>query len=272
MNEPKDKLLAGEHYGSVFHKCRTATAVISESVYPCSLCLPEHAHELGFFTLILDGYYSEIINGRTVTYSPRTVLWRQAELSHKDRIEAGRSRFFFVEIHGESARSVDDYERIPAHLAERGGLLADITDRLRAEVIACDPRSESIVDGLTLELLGALATKGCAPEWHRPRWLSKVVDRLHGDITAEPTNGELAAEAGVHPVHLATVFRRFHHQTIGDYVQQLRVERAIDLLKRRSLSLTDIAYECGFADQPHFTRTFKRRMGLTPGAFRSSIA
>lgn len=263
--------MAGEHYGSVFHKCRTSSAVISESVYPCTLCLPEHAHELGFFTLILDGYYSEIINGRTVTYAPRTVLWRQAELSHKDRIEAIRSRFFFVEVAAAATADAADFARIPEHLAEREGPLAAITDRLRAEVIACNSTSEMIVDSLTLELLGILAQKGRPTDRHRPRWLNKVVDRLNDDITAEPTNSELAAEAGVHPVHLATVFRRFHRQTIGDYVHQLRVERAIELLKKRGLALSDIAYECGFSDQPHFTRIFKRRMGLTPGAFRDSV-
>ena len=46
---------------------------------------------------------------------------------------------------------------------------------------------------------------------------------------------------------------------------------AYDLLQKKGISLCEIAYECGFADQSHFTRVFKRRVGVTPGVFRSSL-
>src|SRR5690348_3348336 len=117
------KLKAGEHYGAVFHERRTPSAVFSESVYKRSICLPEHAHELGFFTLILDGHYSEILHRKSVVYGPRTVLWRQAELTHRDRIEAASSRFFFVEIQRDFADRLRECSPIPDHFAERDGAL-----------------------------------------------------------------------------------------------------------------------------------------------------
>src|SRR5215204_1953270 len=129
MAEPasSQKLKAGEHYGSVFHKYRTPSAFISESVYKRSVCLPEHSHELGFFTLILDGGYSEVIRRRDVVYSPQTVLWRQAEISHKDRIEADSSRFFFVEIDSVFAERLSGYGQLPERLSERSGALTWLT-------------------------------------------------------------------------------------------------------------------------------------------------
>lgn len=272
MKQSTHRLKAGEHYGSVFHKHHTESAVISESVYGCTMCLPEHAHELGFFTLILEGYYSEVINRRNVSYVPQTVLWRQAELSHKDRIEAESSRFFFIEIEREFAARLQRCERVPDHFAERSGPLALIAGRMRNEVIAGDASSSLIIDGLTLELLGTMLRQGYRSDTRPPKWLDRIVERLNDDFCENLTTAELAADAGVHPVHLAAAFRRHHRVTIGDYVQRLRVQHAAGLLRDASLSLTEIALECGFSDQSHFTRVFKRRLGSTPGAYRTLIS
>ena len=263
--------MAGEHYGSVFHKRRTDTAVFSESVYQQCMDLPEHSHELGFFTLIMDGYYSEILGSKSVVYEPQTVLWRQAELLHKDKIEMASSRFFFVEIDRAFGERLKEYDTVPDHLAERNGALTCLASRLRSEIVADDASSPLIIDGITLELLGMLVREGRARESHAPKWLLRVVERLNEDFAQPVTSESLAADAGVHPVYLASVFRRFHNETIGDYVQKKRVMRATSLLEKVEIPLTDIALDCGFSDQSHFTRVFKRRTGMTPGAYRNSL-
>jgi AraC family transcriptional regulator len=50
----------------------------------------------------------------------------------------------------------------------------------------------------------------------------------------------------------------------------LRVERAMTLLRRPDLSLSEIALACGFADQSHFGRVFTRHTGQSPGTWRRS--
>ena len=266
------KLGAGEHYGAVFHKRRTDTAVFSESVYQSSMALPEHSHDLGFFTLIVNGYYSEILGSKTVVYSPQTVLWRQAELTHRDRIEAASSRFFFVEIQSSVADRLRELERIPDHLAERNGSLTWLASRLRSEIVTGDAASSLIAEGITLEMMGQLARKRVVVEKCAPKWLTRVIERLDNEFAENITNESLAADAGVHPVHLAAIFRKFKHETIGEYVQKRRVEHASALLQDLEMPLTEIAYECGFADQSHLTRIFKRWVGMTPGAFRNSLS
>jgi AraC-like DNA-binding protein len=52
------------------------------------------------------------------------------------------------------------------------------------------------------------------------------------------------------------------------WLVQRRVDVAKSLLEERRHSLSDIAFECGFADQSHFTRVFSRITGLSPGAWR----
>jgi AraC family transcriptional regulator len=267
----KKRLKAGEHYGSVSNKQRSSSAIYSETIYGHSMDLPEHSHQLGFFTLILDGHYSEIIRGRPVVYSPRTVLWRQADLSHKDKIEVAKSRFFFVEIDRRFGERMSEIERVPDHLVDRNGQLTSLTTRLRNEIALSDGSTSLIAEGITLELLGMLTRMGRVDECCEPQWLRRVFERLTDEFTDNISSEDLGREANVHPVHLAATFRRFYHESMGEYVQRLRIDRAAALLRERERPLSDIAYECGFADQSHFTRIFKRRIGLAPGAYRNSV-
>jgi AraC family transcriptional regulator len=83
---------------------------------------------------------------------------------------------------------------------------------------------------------------------------------------------DLAREAGVHPVHLARVFRKMERRTPGEYQQRLQVRAAGELLRDPEWPLAAIAAECGFADQSHFTRVFHRMAGTTPARFRRAVA
>ena len=79
--------------------------------------------------------------------------------------------------------------------------------------------------------------------------------------------GELARAVGVHPGHLSRTFRERLGRTAGHYLEQLRVERACRLLVTEA-PLVDVAMRSGFADQSHFTRTFRRSVGVSPGRYR----
>jgi transcriptional regulator GlxA family with amidase domain len=77
---------------------------------------------------------------------------------------------------------------------------------------------------------------------------------------AEPSAQEdvpllrLAREAHLSPFHFARLFRRTVGLPPQQFVLQLRIQRAIGLLKAGTISLAQIAAQCGFHDQPHFTR------------------
>ncbi|CAN5576014.1 hypothetical protein BH10ACI2_BH10ACI2_04980 [soil metagenome] len=263
------KLRAGEHWGSVSNKCHIPSAVFSESTYQQKISLPEHAHELAFFTLILNGIYSEKFAGKDRVFARHTVLWRQADQSHKDRIETDQSQFFFVEIKRIFLDGLNLFERVPDRLVEQNGSLAMLAARLRREIMSGQQYSSLIAEGITLEMLGHLVRKSTEKEKRPPKWLADVVDRLNEEFTESLTTEMLAVEADVHPVHLAAVFRRFYNETIGEYVQKRRVEYCVEMLSRNDMSLIEISQSAGFSDQSHFTRVFKRHTGATPGTFRA---
>ena len=81
----------------------------------------------------------------------------------------------------------------------------------------------------------------------------------------------LARLAGVHPVYFSRAFRRRYGCSPGDYLRRRRLERALGLLRTRTLPLAQVAAETGHADQAHFTRAFTRRYGISPGRFQSLL-
>jgi AraC-like DNA-binding protein len=79
-----------------------------------------------------------------------------------------------------------------------------------------------------------------------------------------------AAWISVRPEARSSRFRQVYGQSIGDYVRRRRLEHAARLLCSTEATAAAIAVECGFADQSHLTRLFRRRFGVTPSAYRRS--
>ena len=80
---------------------------------------------------------------------------------------------------------------------------------------------------------------------------------------------KLAQELGLHPVYLARAFRSHFRCSPGDFARQHhRLQHAANLLAHSRLSLSEVAQDCGFFDQPHLSRSFRARFGMTPGEYR----
>lgn len=80
---------------------------------------------------------------------------------------------------------------------------------------------------------------------------------------------QLAAEvAGCSPGHLARLFRDETGLSFSDYLIELRLQKAADLLQRSQLAIGQIAKRVGYDDPSRLTTHFRRRFGQTPGTFR----
>jgi AraC family transcriptional regulator len=103
-------------------------------------------------------------------------------------------------------------------------------------------------------------------------WLSRVLDRLRAEFSEAITVRKLAEQAGVHPVHLARVFRKHTECTVGEYVTRLRVDWvARQLASKEDVELAGLAAAAGFSDQSHLTRVFKAVTGCPPGKSRQLL-
>jgi AraC-like DNA-binding protein len=83
---------------------------------------------------------------------------------------------------------------------------------------------------------------------------------------------DLAARAGLSPFQFDQRIRTIFGSSAGQYLSRLRIDRACDRLRHSEASLSEVALECGYADQAAFTRQFHKTVGLTPGAYRFATA
>jgi AraC family transcriptional regulator len=147
-----------------------------------------------------------------------------------------------------------------------------LASRLYEEFRRADELSPLVLEGLTLELLAACARQPVRmPEPRPPRWLATVLELLHAQFAERLTTAAIAESVGVHPAHLARVFRQCYGRTMGDYVRHLRIEYARRRLATSDAPLAEIALAAGFSDQSHFSNTFKRLLSESPAAFRKSV-
>ena len=92
-------------------------------------------------------------------------------------------------------------------------------------------------------------------------------------ISIEPLRiPELAGQAGLSPYQFDQRIRALFGISAGQYLSRLRIGRACDRLRHTEAPLSELALECGYADQAAFTRQFHKSVGLTPGAYRVETA
>jgi len=67
-------------------------------------------------------------------------------------------------------------------------------------------------------------------------------------------------------------FRNLFHVSPGEFILKVRIDASLRLLMESDLSITQIALACGFFDNSHFTRQFKKKMGVSPNQFRKKFS
>ena len=92
---------------------------------------------------------------------------------------------------------------------------------------------------------------------------------IENEFASPLSLARIAAEVGVHPVHLARQFRATQGCTVGEYIRAARVAFARQQLTSSGDSIAEIAIDAGFADQSQLSRSFKRITGETPAAYRA---
>lgn len=263
------RLKAGQFYGKTSNTLAANGFRFTEKSYLSHLKLPSHAHELSHFCFVLAGNYREKIGLRSFERQPMALVYYPPEVSHAEE-HSTNGRHFLIEIDGKGLERVREYgARLtePAFLNDESSLW--LAARMYREFSERDELTALALESITTELLIAASRKySNKTERKPPSWLERVKEFLRENYSAPPGLKELAKVVGVHPTHLARVFRQFERCTAGDYVRKIRIENARERILSRDESLVEIALETGFADQTHFTRSFKRTTGMTPTEFR----
>lgn len=260
----------GKYYGSKQSEIQSEGIVLSEYDY-LQAGTPWHFHENPYFMYVLHGNMYDINKKKQVTCPAGSLVFHNWEEAHYNTKESRHARGFHIEFERkwfyERKLDLDLWEG--SQLIEHPSI-HHLLGKLYFEFKCQDPYSGVSIDLLLLQLCENTGRDQIPKLTCEPTWIAQLKELIHQNT--EGLNLKYLSDTlGVHPAHLSRAVPQYLSTTLGDYIRQQKIKQALGYLTDPKYSLTDITYLCGFADQSHFTRTFKIYFDQTPNVFRSQL-
>jgi AraC family transcriptional regulator len=254
----------GEYVGDILNKVQRGGLYASVSRYNKNLFNDSwHCHENAHISFVLKGGCSE---KKTHRYErlPGKATFYFSEEPHQI-INMHNSLHVNLEMDNAFFTSFDFNEGVFGKIINKTPDAKFLMLKVYQELMVADDFVFTSVQMLFLEFLHR------AEKWRDedsiPEWMNKVYELINDRWSETLSLNELSQAADVHPVTISHYFPRYFGCTFGAYMRKLKVEKALELLKRSDLH-TPVAYECGFFDQSHFVRTFKELTGFLPSQYQ----
>lgn len=245
---------------------------VTDAWFPPGARLERHAHERRILAVMVEGSFDVVFDRHELDCRPSTVFTEPGGEVHANEVGNEGAHVMVIQPSNEMELVEPCARMLDGLLRFQDGALPRLARRLGREVREPDEVSDLAVEALAQEMLALAARRSPEDRSARepPGWFERVEEMVHARFLEGLRIDDLADEAGVHPAHVARVFRARYGVPVGTFVRQLRLEWATDQLVSTEKPLSSIAYQAGFADQSHFTRAFRRGTGVPPGRYRET--
>jgi AraC family transcriptional regulator len=267
-----DRLPPGTVHGTVAWSRRVEGMRFAAAQHAPGAEIAPHMHAGAYFCFVVNGSFTDRSSRNPVRRAASTLMFSppgevRACVFHK---RGGLTFNIEVDAASPVLRHVYEPKLENGPRVFAGDHMSRLALRIYTEIRNAGTATDVVAEELIFSLVGQLTNQSVSrDERLPPPWLSRVLDLVHSCHGERLTLARLAAEAHVHPVHLARTFKRMQGATVGQYVRTLRVKFAARHLAEGVKSLSSIALDAGFADQSHFSRTFNRTYGVPPGEYRA---
>src|SRR5262245_5716505 len=258
--------------GQVLRCSSVRGLTLGEIWYPAGCERKMHTHERACFHFLLQGGYREYLERRSSEFETSSLAFQPRGHRHSYRCTGIISRSFTLELDDAWVTSLSEASVSLSDPAKfEGGVFSWFITRLYNEFCVMEGASALVIEALALEMAVEVSRRkeNLFPRI-KPAWLRQAEDLMRDRFGESLSLRDIARSVGVHPVHLARVFRKFHGCTAGDYLRRVRIDYTCQQLIHSDSTLVEIALAAGFSDQSQFSHTFKRCIGLTPAQFRST--
>lgn len=258
--------------GETFHTVAFEGVTATETEYDYQF-IDWHYHENPYFSLNIFGTCCEHNKRESFECLPGSLLFHNCQEPHYNTKKDKLTRGFQVEISQDWCKKFEiDLDKLP-----KSGIVVNPNLKLSfyniyKESKLSDETSNLTIDTLLLQIFETMQGVERFVFSKKPAWVKKIDDILHDKFDEPLSLQDLSEELSLHFAHLSRDFSRYFYCNFSEYIRKIRVEKSIALLRRKDLSLTEIAVNCGFADQSHFIRSFKQFNGITPKKFRQIIS
>ncbi|RPH59006.1 MAG: response regulator [Chloroflexi bacterium] len=170
--------------------------------------------------------------------------------------------YIFVDVVLATAKLVDDL----------GGTIDQVVPELNSiETILANIKTiEQLRDQAHVILSSALAYRDSQPTGQYKNLIRQAKEYIEQHYrNPELSLNEVAAQVNLSASHFSVVFGQETCQNFKEYLTEMRMKKAMELLRTTSLKAADIAYQVGYNDPHYFSSAFKKNTGLSPTGFRA---
>ena len=152
-------------------------------------------------------------------------------------------------------------------MKEAGDILHEVKQEVMNQELGYVTRVNHLMDSLLI-LIARQSTRQSTSRRDFPRTFMKLEQTLRKNLAHQWTVEEMAALFGLGTTAFTEKVKSYTGFSPLNYLINIRISETIKMLKRPDVNVTDIALETGFYSSQHFSTTFKKLTGYTPGEFR----
>ncbi|TWW01063.1 helix-turn-helix transcriptional regulator [Chitinophaga pinensis] len=279
------KLENGEYLGKNSRTFHAGGLIINKTTYHEKVFEGWHFHQNNHLSFILEGGNREYRKQTDHVLLPGNMVFYPAGEWHRNSHTQHPSQNINLEIedhflqHYEACFTVGSHNAFKAmqDLQQSFFPIHNTPFQTRAKLTAlriyhdCQSPDQHSTLSVHQQLLSLLQVAGTSEKTTKQLFggrVDKVIELLHDRWNENISLQDLSIATALHPVTVSRHFTAYFDCSLGEYMRRIRVEKSLLLVRQPALSLTAIAYQCGFFDQSHFIRAFKAQTGFLPKAFR----
>ena len=240
-----------------------------------------HGHHHFLLTVITRGRGIQTLNGKDIQFCPNDLFLLSPSDFHRNTVAPGESFDYFgvkfsYELLDERLSDLCVMERFPIHIHLSDStakiirfIFTQLVDESRhgQNRLANRAYQQALVEQLFILALREMPQDNAVrPSTFINRALGYIYSHFYEPITVS----DAASYVGYTPNYFNTRFRELLNVPFGEYLRQLRLTYAENLLLASNTSVTEIALEAGFASLSHFSHCFCVKYGVSPQQYRKT--
>lgn len=253
--------------------------------YGAEICTPGYS----FGPSIRDNYVLHfIIDGcGRFTIDGKTILLKAGDLfilpkNKKTFYQADFENpwtYIWVGFSGSKAESLLQQSILLEHYYAHSNLSSKILDQMTQLTCFRDEKLNNVTDLLLMaelyKLLGFLIQELPNPDIHtlaaqHSNYVRQAKKLIHSRYGSNLKVQDIAQMLNLNRSYLYRIFKEETGLSLKDYIMQVRINKACDLLRTSSLSIHHIASSIGYSDALNFSKIFKKEIGKSPSSYRNS--
>ena len=230
----------------------------------------KHYHSLYEIYYLEEGECHYLIEGKLFEMAKGDIVFIPKGMIHKTTYEGTHSRLL-INCSGRYLENIELKEAFVYRNQKYSREIYNVIKNIEKEYLNGDKFSDNLIKGYIQQLLAIVyrTENKYKNTRHQNKYVNTALNILEENFTQDITLYSMALKFGVSPEHFSRLFKKETGLGFNEYISLLRLKKAETLLKKNeNLSVSEVAFSCGFNDSNYFCEKFKKVYGISPLKFK----